>query len=196
MKLQIIAGCLLLSSALLAAQLEVPEEVDKELTKSARSMSGSERNRYIMWQKRAYLKLEKIGEESGLPANEYRRIMNRLHQMYGSNYRKQLQVVDDEINDYKELVRRVNESVAAGKPDASANEEAKRELSSTIENTNIVPKEVLNLYKESAEELYPDNYVAQKKYMESIIKTYPKLIEWIKENRSILNWHWAAFMAA
>lgn len=187
MKLQIIAGCLLLSSALLAAQLEVPEEVDKELTKSARSMSGSERNRYIMWQKRAYLKLEKIGEESGLPANEYRRIMNRLHQMYGSNYRKQLQVVDDEINDYKELVRRVNESVAAGKPDASVNEEAKRELSSTIENTNIVPKEVLNLYKESAEELYPDNYVAQKKYMESIIKTYPKLIEWIKENRSILN---------
>ena len=183
---KIILGVLLFGSYLFAAQIQVPEAVEKELNKSARTLSGSDRVQFINWQKTAYIQLEQIAKESGLPEVEIARIQKRLHQMYGSNYRKQLQVIDDEISDYKELVRRVQEQNANVKPDEATNTLAQRELTITLANTTI-PKEILDIYSNNAKELYPGNYVAQKKYMEYIISNFNKVLEWIKNNKSILN---------
>ena len=51
--------------------------------------------------------MEKLGKESGIPANEFERIKHKLRVMYGANFAKQYQVLPDEIRDYNELVERV-----------------------------------------------------------------------------------------
>ena len=78
---KIIVGVLLFGSYLFAAQIQVPEAVEKELNKSARTLSGSDRVQFINWQKTAYIQLEQIAKESGLPEVEIARIQKRLHQM-------------------------------------------------------------------------------------------------------------------
>ncbi|WP_410208244.1 hypothetical protein [Fusobacterium sp.] len=186
MKIKTILGFLILGSALSAAQFNVPESVEKELNKSARSMSGSERRQFINWQKQAYIQLDKIGAESGIPAAEFQRIKKRMYQMYGSNYRKQLQIVNEEIEDYKELVNRVNAAAASQVPDESTNNIAKEDLKKSLE-ASTVPQEILNIYIKNAEKLYPNNYVAQKKYIDSMIEVFPKIINWIKNNKNILD---------
>ena len=49
--------------------------------------------------------MEKLGKESGIPANEFERIKHKLRVMYGANFAKQYQVLPDEIRDYNELVK-------------------------------------------------------------------------------------------
>lgn len=187
MKKKIILGLLLASTYVCAAQLQVPESIDEEIFKSARSYSGSEKRNYINWQKRAYLKIQAEGEKAGIPEKEYERIKHRLHVMYGSNYEKQLQVLQDEIDNYKELVNRVTLATKGIMPDENTNKLAKEELKNTIDSNNSVPKEIIDIYMKSAQELYPNNFVAQKNYINSMIENYPKLIEFIKQNKHLLD---------
>ena len=42
------------------------------------------------------------------------------------------------------------------------------------------------IYKETAEKLYPENYVGQKAYIDASMKEYFKIIEFIKNNKSLI----------
>lgn len=179
MKKFLLMGMLILSS-LSFAKLEVPEDVEKSINKSARSFDGSERMNYINWQKRAYLRMDEVAKESGIPQEEYARIKAKLERMYGSNYAKQLQVLPDEINDYKDVVRRVEEAKQGNVVvDAQANEKAKEEIAQTL-NAVKIPEKVLEIYKNSAEELFPNNYPKQKQYLDICVRDYYEILEVIK----------------
>lgn len=179
MKKGIIFGLLTLSF-LTFAEGEIPENVEKEISKSARGLDGSQRMNYVNWQKRSYLKLEEIGRESGIPKEEFDRIMDKLERMYGSNYAKQLQVVSDEINDYKEVVKRVEAATNTTLVDEKTNEEAKKQIEETL-NMVKIPEDILGMYKSTAEELFPNNYPKQKEYLDICVRDYPKLLELIKK---------------
>lgn len=179
MKKFLLMGMLILSS-LSFAKLEVPEDVEKSITKSARNFDGSQKMNYINWQKRAYLRMDRVAEESGIPQEEYARIKAKLERMYGSNYAKQLQVLPDEINDYKDVVRRVEEAKQGNVVvDAQANEKAKEEIAQTL-NAVKIPEKVLEIYKNSAEELFPNNYPKQKQYLDICVRDYYEILEVIK----------------
>lgn len=178
MKKFLLIGILILSSLSLAAQMNIPENVEKDINKSARSFDGSQRVNYINWQKRSYLRMEEIGKESGIPEEEFIRIKDKLHRMYGSNYAKQLQVLSDEINDYKEIVRRVQETTTQGTAvvvDKEVNQKSKEEITKTLNATKI-PKEILEIYQSSAEELFPNNYPKQKQYLDICVRDYYKIL--------------------
>lgn len=67
--------------------------------------------------------------------------------MYGSNYAKQLQVLPDEINDYKDVVKRVEEATKGNViVDEEVNQRAKEEIVKTL-NAVKVPKEILEVYQ-------------------------------------------------
>lgn len=187
MKKKIILGFLLASTYICAAQLQVPESVDDEINKSARSFSGVDKNNFINWQKRAYLKIQEAEKDADIPKEEFERIKERLHIMYGSNYQKQLQVLEDEIDNYKDLVQRITLSSGNAVPDENTNKMAKEELKNTIDSNNSVPKEIVDIYVKSAQDLYPNNFVAQKNYVNSMIENYPKIIEFIKQNKQLLD---------
>lgn len=183
MKKFLLIGILILSSLSLAAQMNIPENVEKDINKSARSFDGSQRVNYINWQKRSYLRMEEIGKESGIPEEEFIRIKEKLHRMYGSNYAKQLQVLSDEINDYKEIVRRVQETTTQGTAvvvDKEVNQKAKEEITKTLNATKI-PKEILEIYQSSAEELFPNNYPKQKQYLDICVRDYYKILNIIRK---------------
>ncbi|WP_294703460.1 hypothetical protein [uncultured Fusobacterium sp.] len=183
MKKFLLIGILILSSLSLAAQMNIPENVEKNINKSARSFDGSQRVNYINWQKRSYLRMEEIGKESGIPEEEFIRIKDKLHRMYGSNYAKQLQVLSDEINDYKEIVRRVQETTTQGTAvvvDKEVNQKAKEEITKTLNATKI-PKEILEIYQSSAEELFPNNYPKQKQYLDICVRDYYKILNIIRK---------------
>ncbi len=183
MKKFLLIGILILSSLSLAAQMNIPENVEKDINKSARSFDGSQRVNYINWQKRSYLRMEEIGKESGIPEEEFIRIKDKLHRMYGSNYAKQLQVLSDEINDYKEIVRRVQETTTQGTAvvvDKEVNQKAKEEITKTLNATKI-PKEILEIYQSSAEELFPNNYPKQKQYLDICVRDYYKILNIIRK---------------
>lgn len=183
MKKFLLIGILILSSLSLAAQMNIPENIEKDINKSARSFDGSQRVNYINWQKRSYLRMEEIGKESGIPEEEFIRIKDKLHRMYGSNYAKQLQVLSDEINDYKEIVRRVQETTTQGTAvvvDKEVNQKAKEEITKTLNATKI-PKEILEIYQSSAEELFPNNYPKQKQYLDICVRDYYKILNIIRK---------------
>lgn len=183
MKKFLLIGILILSSLSLAAQMNIPENVEKDINKSARSFDGSQRVNYINWQKRSYLRMEEIGKESGIPEEEFIRIKDKLHRMYGSNYAKQLQVLSDEINDYKEIVRRVQETTTQGTAvvvDKEVNQKAKEEITKTLNATKI-PKEILEIYQSSSEELFPNNYPKQKQYLDICVRDYYKILNIIRK---------------
>lgn len=172
---------LLISSLTFSATLDVPESIDKEITKSARNFDGSQRVSYINWQKRAYIQMEEIFKDSGIPQSEVEKIMTKLHKMYGSNYAKQLQVLPDEINDYREVVRRVQQETSnLQKVDETINQQAKQEVEKTL-NSSEIPTRILDIYKTSAEELFPNNYPKQKEYLDISIRDYQKILDIIKE---------------
>lgn len=180
MKKLLILGILLLSSVSFA-NLEVPESVEKNINKSARSFDGSQRINYINWQKRSYLKMDEVAKESGIPEDEYLRIKAKLDRMYGSNYAKQLQVLPDEINDYKEVVKRVEAATKGNSVvDEKVNERAKIEIEKTL-NAVKVPKDILEVYQRSAEELFPDNYPKQQQFLNICIKDYFEILPLLKK---------------
>jgi hypothetical protein len=181
MKKFLLMGLLIISSISFAAKLEVPEEVEKEINKSARSFDGSQRINFVNWQKRSYIRMDELGEESGIPQEEFVRIREKLHRMYGSNYAKQLQVLPDEINDYRDIVRRV-EAATKGEVvvDEEVNQKAKEEIVKTL-NAVKVPEKVLDVYKKSAEELFPNNYPKQKQFLDICIRDYYDMLPILKE---------------
>lgn len=180
MKKFLLLGLLIISS-LTFAKLDIPENVEKEINKSARSFDGSQRVNFINWQKRSYLRMEEIGKESGIPQEEFLRIVEKLHRMYGSNYAKQLQVLPDEINDYRDIVRRV-EAATKGEVvvDEEVNEKAKEEIVKTL-NAVKVPEKILDVYKKSAEELFPNNYPKQKQFLDICIRDYYDILPLLRE---------------
>lgn len=172
---------LLALSSLTFAGLDVPENVEKEINKSARSFDGSQRVNFVNWQKRSYLRMEEIGKESGIPQEEFTRIKEKLHRMYGSNYAKQLQVLPDEINDYKDVVRRVEEATKGNVVvDEEVNQRAKEEIVKTL-NAVKVPKEILEVYQKSAEELFPNNYPKQQQFLSICIKDYYEILPLLRK---------------
>ena len=173
------AGILILNT-LSFADSDIPDSVERNITKSARSFEGTQRTNYINWQKRSYLKMDEIAKESGIPQEEYARIREKLEVMYGSNYAKQLQVLPDEINDYKEVVRRVEEAKQGDVVvDTQVNEKAKEEIAQTL-NAVKIPEKVLEIYKNSAEELFPNNYPKQKQYLDICVRDYYEILGVIK----------------
>ena len=180
MKKLLVMGILVLSS-MSFAKLEVPEDVEKNINKSARSFDGSQRMNYINWQKRSYLRMDEVAKESGIPQEEYARIKAKLERMYGSNYAKQLQVLPDEINDYKDVVKRVEEATKGNViVDEEVNQRAKEEIVKTL-NAVKVPKEILEVYQKSAEELFPNNYPKQQQFLSICIKDYFEILPLLKK---------------
>ena len=174
------AGYVLILNTLSFADSDIPESVERNIAKSARSFEGTQRTNYINWQKRSYLKMDEIAKESGIPQEEYVKIKEKLEVMYGSNYAKQLQVLPDEINDYKEVVRRVEEAKQGDViVDTQVNEKAKEEIAQTL-NAVKIPEKVLEIYKNSAEELFPNNYPKQKQYLDICVRDYYEILGVIK----------------
>lgn len=181
MKKFLLVGVFLLGSLSFAAKLEVPENVEKDINKAARSFDGSQRINFINWQKKSYLRMDEIGKESGIPQEEFIRIKDKLHRMYGSNYAKQLQVLSDEINDYKEIVKRVEQATQGNVVvDEKSNQVAKEEISKTL-NAVKIPKEILEIYQNSAEELFPNNYPKQKQYLDICVRDYYQIVNILRD---------------
>lgn len=186
MKKLILLGVAILSISAFGAREKVPEDVEKAITKASQTLDGSEKIRYKNWQIDSYLKIEKMGKESGIPANEFERIKHKLTVMYGANYAKQYQVLPDEIRDYHELVERVKkETIKNLEVSEEKNSVAKAEMEKNIA-VSKVPTEVINIYKETAEKLYPNNYVRQKAYIDASMEEYFKIVDFIKKNKNLI----------
>ena len=59
------AGILILNT-LSFADSDIPESVERNIAKSARSFEGTQRTNYINWQKRSYLKMDEIAKSTVL----------------------------------------------------------------------------------------------------------------------------------
>ena len=95
--------------------------------------------------------------------------------MYGDNYPKQLARVNDEINDYKELVNRIREEQnAVQQKKLAENAKSKEEINSILSSSSI-PKTDLDKIEQNAKEEYPNDYTLQKAYIKGAIKTYNDL---------------------
>lgn len=186
MKKLILLGMAILSIGAFAAREDIPEDVEKMIIKSSQTLDGSEKIRYKNWQIDSYLRMEKLGKESGIPTNEFERIKHKLRVMYGANFAKQYQVLPDEIRDYNELVARVKRETAKNlEVSEEKNSIAKAEMEKNI-SVSQVPAEVIEIYKETAEKLYPENYVGQKAYIDASMEEYFKIIEFIKNNKNLI----------
>ena len=179
MKKLLLMGIMVLSSISYATRLEVPEDVEKEINKSARSFESSQKINFINWQKRSYLKIQEIGKEAEIPVEEFEKIKNKLHNMYGSNYAKQLQVVHDEINDYRDVIKRVESMTGSEVINEEENKKAKEEIRTL--NAVRVPEKILDIYKKSAEELFPNNYLKQKQFLSICIRNYYDTLPILRE---------------
>jgi len=188
MKKAVILGLIALNISVFAAiKQEVPEDIEKAIIRESQSFEGSDRISFRRWQTESYLKMEKMGAESGIPAVEFDRIKQRLRQMYGSNFVKQYQVLPSEIANYNELVERVKvETLKSAVVTEEKNNAAKEQMAKEIASSKV-PAEVVEIFKESAAKLYPDNYVGQKAYINAAMEDYFKIIDFVKKNKKVLN---------
>ena len=185
MKKAVILGLIVLNISVFAAiKQEVPEDIEKAIIRESQSFEGSDRISFRRWQTESYLKM---GAESGIPAVEFDRIKQRLRQMYGSNFVKQYQVLPSEIANYNELVERVKvETLKSAVVTEEKNNAAKEQMAKEIASSKV-PAEVVEIFKESAAKLYPDNYVGQKAYINAAMEDYFKIIDFVKKNKKVLN---------
>ena len=109
MKKIILVSCLIVSFASFAGINDLPDNVEKNIRSAVSTFSGSERRENYSWYKDSYLEMIERLDKSGIPETDKQVIIRRLEAMYGDNYPKQLARVNDEINDYKELVNRIRE---------------------------------------------------------------------------------------
>lgn len=188
MKKAVILGLIALNISVFAAiKQEVPEDIEKAIIRESQSFEGSDRISFRRWQTESYLKMEKMGAESGIPAVEFDRIKQRLRQMYGSNFVKQYQVLPSEIANYNELVERVKvETLKSAVVTEEKNNAAKEQMAKEIASSKV-PAEVVEIFRESAAKLYPDNYVGQKAYINAAMEDYFKIIDFVKKNKKVLN---------
>ena len=168
----ILVSCLIVSFASFAGINDLPDNVERNIRSAVSTYSGAERRENYDWYKDSYLEMVKRLDKSGIPETDKQIIMKRLEAMYGANYPKQLSRVNDEINDYKELVNRIREEQNAVQQKKQAeNAKSKEEINSILSSSSI-PKTDLDKIEQNAKEEYPNDYTLQKAYIKGAIKTY------------------------
>ena len=166
---------LLETSLSFGATNDLPDNIEKKIRSAVSIFSGSEKRENYSWYKDSYLEMIERLDKSGIPETDKQVIIRRLEAMYGDNYPKQLARVNDEINDYKELVNRIREEQNAVQQKKQAeNAKSKEEINSILSSSSI-PKTDLDRIKQNAEEEYPNDYTLQKAYIKGAIKTYNDL---------------------
>ena len=175
MKKIILVSCLIVSFASFAGINDLPDNVERNIRSAVSTYSGAERRENYDWYKDSYLEMVKRLDKSGIPETDKQVIIRRLEAMYGDNYPKQLARVNDEINDYKELVNRIREEQNAVQQKTQAENAKSKEEIKSILNSSSIPKTDLNRIKQNAEEEYPNDYTLQKAYIKGAIKTYNDL---------------------
>ena len=175
MKKIILVSCLIVSFASFAGINDLPDNVEKKIRSAVSTFSGSERRENYSWYKDSYLEMIERLDKSGIPETDKQVIIRRLEAMYGDNYPKQLARVNDEINDYKELVNRIREEQnAVQQKKLAENAKSKEEINSILSSSSI-PNTDIDKIEQNAKEEYPNDYTLQKAYIKGAIKTYNDL---------------------
>ena len=79
------------------------------------------------------------------------------------------------------MVKRVEEATKGNViVDEEVNQRAKEEIVKTL-NAVKVPKEILEVYQKSAEELFPNNYPKQQQFLSICIKDYFEILPLLKK---------------
>lgn len=181
MKKIILSMLLLLSSMVFAQEQKLPENIEKSIRNAVSNFSSSERREYYTWYKDSYLELIDRLEKSGIPEQDRDVIVRRLSSMYGSNYPKQLASVNNEIEDYKNLVQRIKDEQKAMIEKVEAeNMKSQAEIKEIMDNSNINSKDLENIELNAKKE-FPENYTLQKAYIKGAIQTYLELKNMIKK---------------
>lgn len=172
MKKIILISCLIISSLSFAINNNIPDNVDRAIRSAVSTFSGSEKRENYSWYKDSYLEMIERLDKSGIPEIDRQAIIKRLEAMYGANYPKQLARVNDEINDYKNLVNRIKEEQNIVQQNIEAENQKSKEEIKAILSLSSIPKADLERIEENAREEYPNNYSLQKAYIKGAIKTY------------------------
>ena len=175
MKKLILMSCLIVSFASFAGINDLPDNVERNIRSAVSSYSGSERRENYDWYKDSYLEMINRLDSSGIPEVDKQTIIKRLEAMYGGNYPKQLSRVNDEINDYKGLVKRIREEQSAVQQKTEAENQKSKEEIKSILSSSPIPKADLDKIEQNAKAEYPNDYTLQKAYIKGAIKTYNDL---------------------
>lgn len=148
---------------------DIPRDVEREILNSF-SGSGKERRQQVEDAKEAYVRLQNKAYDSNIPKEDLEIIIVRLHQMYGTNFQKQAGEFDREVAQYKDMVRRVEEKVKAETQKLELeNQKAKKEIE-VLSFHHGMGKEVFQAILVKAKEKYPNDFVAQKYFLEGAIE--------------------------
>lgn len=148
---------------------DIPRDVEREIFDSF-SGSGEDRRRNIEDAKEAYIRLQNKAYDSDIPKEDLEVIIVRLHQMYGTNFQKQSGEFDREVAQYKDMVRRVEEKVKAETQKVELeNQKAKKEIEVLSHNHGMSQALYQTVLKRAAEK-YPNNFVAQRYFIEGAIE--------------------------
>lgn len=181
MKKIILSMLLLISSFSIAAQTKLPESVENSIRSAVSNFTGAERKDYYNWYSDSYLELINRLENSGIPKQDADVIVRRLSAMYGANYPKQLAAVNNEIEDYQNLVQRIkDEQRASQQKIEEENRKSREEIKEILGNSNIPSKDLENI-ELNAQKEFPENYTLQKAYIKGAIQTYLELKNMIKK---------------
>ena len=172
MRKLILISCFALSALSFAAEKNLPKNVEEKIRYAVSTTSGADRRETYDWYKDSYFEMVERLDKAGIPQTDKEIIIKRLEAMYGANYPKQLARINDEINDYKELVNRIREEQNAVQQKKQAeNAKSKEEINSILSSSSI-PKTDLDKIEQNAKEEYPNDYTLQKAYIKGAIKTY------------------------
>lgn len=111
---------------------DVPEDVKQEIRRANIQYSGMERKKNIEDAIEAYVRLQNKAYDSGIPRKDLEIIIVRLHQMYGANFIKQSVEFDKELDQYKDMVQRVEERVRAEQQKKSRGARASQKRAASI----------------------------------------------------------------
>lgn len=182
---KIILLTLLIGSISFSAEL--PTEVEKGIFNSTKSLQGGERIQEINWQKESYFIVQKELEKAPLTQEQKDKILKNLKGAYGYNYVMQAKKLDKEIEFYttidKNVDKKVEEYISKQKIEEIGKEKnliAKEEINKINQNT-VVPKEIMVQIDKEAEILYPGNFYEQKRYIESSIKNFEFIKNYLKK---------------
>ncbi len=160
---------------------ELPLDVEKEIRSAVSSHSSSERREYFNWYKEAYLKIEKRLDDANIPEEDREYITKKLKVMYGSNYPKQLTVINSEIAEYQNLVNRIREEqVEIVQKQKEEEAKSKKEIEEILD-TQMLPESFKDNVRLNAKTEFPDNSSLQKAYIKGAIQTYLELNKLIKK---------------
>lgn len=151
---------------------ELPVDVEKSIRSATSSGSSTERRENFRWYKDSYLEMEKRLDAANIPEPDRNYIEKKLKAMYGSNYPKQLSMIDDEIAEYQNLVNRIREEQRKTIENKKAEEvKNKVEIQEILDNS-YVPENIKEKIKTAAEREFPENYLLQKAYIKGGMNTW------------------------